>query len=382
MKGGGRKTLQFSAIFLVWLSLPSFLVSAPLAIISDEGVICHLKRAFIHAGQPYYSISEFVQCRGGSVFLSEKTGFVEIQLVGRRMVFWPFGTTIAVVGDSQTIPLPPNPWQWREGWLYVSHDALELLLNRAIAVRLLWEHIPITYPLPLTYVTDLPRPKNHQGLRIVLDPGHGGEDQGTSSSSGIKEKDVSLSVALRAQRYLEEMGHTVLLTRNQDIYVPLKERARIANEFKADLFVSIHCNSGKRLKAQGWETYVLSSVASDPDAMELALLENQEEPQSSIEDLLKAINRTYRENISFALAQKFQELILSQLSVENRGIKRAPFFVLLATEMPSFLVEIGFLSNPDEAKNLGDPVYQGILSRVLAEALDRLTSYLRRVDNL
>lgn len=332
-------------------------------------------------GLPYYSLSEFIRCRGGSLFLSERSGFIEMNLQGKRIALWPFGTTVAILGSTHLLSLPSHPWQWREGWFYISHEALEAVLDRAIAVQLFWDRIPIFYTYPVIHTTDQPRPPG-TGMRIVLDPGHGGVDDGTTAPFGLKEKDVALSVALKTKQYLEEMGHTVFLTRDRDVYLSLRERARVANEWRADLFVSIHCNSGKRLQAQGWETYVLSPEASDPEAVELVLLENREEPPSSIEDLLKAINRTYRENISFAIAQKFHEILFSLLPVENRGIKRAPFYVLLATEMPSFLVEIGFLSNPEEAKKLGDPIYQGILSRALAESLDRIAPYLKRFDGL
>lgn len=306
---------------------------------------------------------------------STDSALIDVRLEGKRFVFWPFGETIAVEGTAQLLALPDHPWEWREGWFYIRHETLEVLLGRGIAAHYLWDLIPFHYAYPRIYAQDIPVYRQ-EGLRIVLDPGHGGEDEGTRSPTGVPEKEITLAIVEKTARLLVEKGHRVYFTREGDYTVPLRERVRKANELKADLFISVHCNSGKRLGAQGWETYILSSHASDPEALELALLENQEEGETTINELLKAINRNYRENVSFALAQRFHREVLKILKVEDRGVKRAPFYVLLATEMPAFLVEVGFLSNSEEARRLKEPRYQNLISRALSEAIDLLTPFL------
>lgn len=354
---------------------PALAYAASPAIISDQGKICPLQHAYVSAGRAYYSLSEFVRCHGGTLFLSRTSGFIELKLEGRSFFLWPFGVTLAIAGSEELLTLPEAPWEWKEGWFYIRHEALEAILKRGIYARYTWELLPIYYPYPLSFALDLPSYRK-QGLRIMLDPGHGGADEGTQSSTGLREKDVALTVALLTARELRERGHVVYLTREGDHYLSLKERVRRANEAEVDLFVSLHCNSGRRLAAQGVETYVLSQKASDPEAQELALLENREEEGGTLDDLLAALNRTYRENVSLALAQRFHETLVRALKSEDRGVRRAPFYVLMGTKMPAFLVEMGFLSSPLEAQKLGDPAYQKFLARSLAEALDLLTPFL------
>jgi len=191
--------------------------------------------------------------------------------------------------------------------------------------------------------------------RIAIDPGHGGYDTGTVGPHGLLEKNLCLDVALRLGQLIEENieGAEVIYTRKDDRYVPLEERAAIANGANADLFISIHANSSDSREARGVETYYLSLAASR-GSMELATRENAL-AQSSLHDLPELINKIAR-NEKIAESKQFAADIQSSLSQElelvsretNRGVKRAPFVVLTGANMPAVLSEISFVSNASD----------------------------------
>lgn len=212
--------------------------------------------------------------------------------------------------------------------------------------------------------------------KVVIDAGHGGHDTGTIGASGLMEKDLVLDVALRLGKMIENrLGADVIYTRNDDIFIPLEERTKIANLEKADLFVSIHANSSPVSSATGVETYYFN-FTSDQNALKLATRENASSASSIFElnDLLhKAVlNAKVEESRDFA--QKV-ETSLYTMSVHmnrksrNRGVKKAPFVVLIGATMPSILAEIGFISNPhdakllrreDQRKKVAEALYKGI----------------------
>ena len=214
--------------------------------------------------------------------------------------------------------------------------------------------------------------------RIVIDPGHGGNDVGTHGPSGYYEKDLTLDVARRlAEIVRENMGSDVVLTRSDDEYVGLEERTRVANEKKADLFVSIHANSSPYRSAAGVETYVLSFTTSRT-AMDLASRENASADLGihDLRDLLQKIALRDKVDESQELAARLQTS-LSTLSTSsnkgaiNRGVKKAPFVVLIGANMPSVLAEIGFLTNstdeallrkPEHRQKIAEALYKGIAS--------------------
>jgi N-acetylmuramoyl-L-alanine amidase len=195
--------------------------------------------------------------------------------------------------------------------------------------------------------------------KVVIDAGHGGHDTGTIGSNGLMEKDLVLDVALRLGKMIEQrLGADVIYTRHDDTFIPLEERTHIANIEKADLFISIHANSSPASSATGVETYYFN-FTSDQNALKLATRENASSTSSIFElnDLLhKAVlNAKVEESREFA--QKV-EASLYAMSVRmnkkshNRGVKKAPFVVLIGATMPSILAEIGFVSNPHDAKLL------------------------------
>ncbi len=222
--------------------------------------------------------------------------------------------------------------------------------------------------------------------RIVIDPGHGGHDTGTIGPHGLMEKDLCLDIALRLGRIIEERipGAEVVYTRKDDTFIPLEDRTAIANNAKADLFVSIHANSSHDHAARGIETYYLN-FATSPDSMEVATRENAL-AQSSIhdlQDLIKKIARNEKIEESKELASDIQDSLSHRLQVisqneKNRGVKKAPFIVLIGANMPSVLSEVSFISNPADEKLLRksdqrDRVAQGLYHGI-SSYLDSLNS--------
>ena len=195
--------------------------------------------------------------------------------------------------------------------------------------------------------------------RIVLDPGHGGYDTGTIGPGGLKEKELVLQVAQRLQKLLSErLGADVLLTRRDDTFVPLEERTAIANEHQADLFVSIHANASRSRSASGVETYYLSFARSD-EAREVASRENASTGRNvhELEDLVRKIARADKSSESRELAALLQKKLYLgarkvYYSARDRGVRSAPFVVLIGANMPSVLAEVGFISNPRDEKIL------------------------------
>ncbi|MGA2426441.1 MAG: N-acetylmuramoyl-L-alanine amidase [Terriglobales bacterium] len=195
--------------------------------------------------------------------------------------------------------------------------------------------------------------------KIVIDAGHGGHDTGTIGPNGLCEKDVVLDVAKRLGRLLESrLGAEVIYTRRDDTFIPLETRTAIANRERADLFISIHANSSRDSDARGVETYYLNFTSS-PEALEVAARENAVSEKSihELQDLVKKIALKDKIDESREFAGDVQEslyggLALENAGIRNRGIKKAPFIVLIGANMPSILAEISFVSNPTDERRL------------------------------
>lgn len=207
--------------------------------------------------------------------------------------------------------------------------------------------------------------------RVVLDAGHGGHDQGSSGPSGLLEKELVLDVTLRLGQLIEKnLGSEIVYTRSDDRYIPLEERTRIANSSKADLFLSIHANSSTIRSVSGVETYFLSFTTSK-EALEVAGRENATSERSvfELQDLLQKIamqdkieeSRDFATKINSALYRVWGQAGAAR----NRGVKKAPFVVLIGASMPSVLAEIGFLSNPRDEREMK----KGEVRQRIAEAL-------------
>ena len=210
---------------------------------------------------------------------------------------------------------------------------------------------------------------------VVIDPGHGGKDTGAIGPHGVREKDVALAIAEKLAARLRSQGLAVVLTRDRDVFVPLDERTRIANQAHADLFVSVHCNAARRRKLQGVETWTLN-VASDHYAARLASFENaaDEHTVSDLRLILADLATKANAGDARELAQAVQSSLVRTLrsrvgSVRDNGIKQALFYVLLGTHMPSILVETAFLSNPGEERRLRSAKYQEGAADAIARGL-------------
>lgn len=219
--------------------------------------------------------------------------------------------------------------------------------------------------------------------RIVVDAGHGGHDSGTLGPGGIEEKNVALDVALRLGTLLKRrLGADVIYTRDDDTFIPLETRTAIANKAQADLFISIHANSSPDPSARGVETYYLNFTTS-ADALQVAARENAVSDQSihQLSDLVKKIALQDKINESREFATDVEQNLYSGLEngnagLRDRGVKKAPFVVLIGANMPSILAEISFLTNPEDATELRQSRYR----ERIAESLYR--GVARYVDSL
>ena len=218
--------------------------------------------------------------------------------------------------------------------------------------------------------------------KVVIDPGHGGHDTGTISKSGLMEKDLVLDIALRLGALLEErLNAEVIYTRKDDTFVPLEARTAFANEQKADLFISIHANSGVT-SATGFETYYLNFGASKWD-LDVAARENASSERTihELESLIEKILKKEKadESREFATAVQsalFKDMVRANRQLRSRGVRSAPFLVLIGANMPSILVEIAFLSNPNEERLLKQDSYRQRLAEALAKGVSQYASTL------
>jgi N-acetylmuramoyl-L-alanine amidase len=220
---------------------------------------------------------------------------------------------------------------------------------------------------------------------IVLDAGHGGQDEGATGPSGLREKDLVLDITKRLAKRLQQRGVHVVLTRDSDRFLSLEERTAVANDARADLFLSIHANASSSRKPSGIETYFASLDATDEAARATAQRENSAFGESAramqTSDPLAAILGDLIETQHLQESSEFAKLAQSELAAvahaRSRGVKQAPFVVLMGVQMPASLVEIGFITNPDEEQGL-----RGVREReTIADALAKaVTAFAARYD--
>ncbi len=212
---------------------------------------------------------------------------------------------------------------------------------------------------------------------IVIDPGHGGKERGAMGPTRIKEKDICLAIAKKLKKLIDKAGLRAVLTRRGDYSVTLEERTAVANNHQADLFISIHVNASPRPSTRGIETYFLSLEASDDEARMVAALENKAfgfegkgvEELGDLEFILWDMTQTEYLEESSRLAELIQVYLVQFLNSEDRGVKQAPFYVLMGVAMPAVLVEIGFVSNPLESERLSSNYIQEKIARALLKSI-------------
>lgn len=235
--------------------------------------------------------------------------------------------------------------------------------------------------------------RSKKGYIIVVDAGHGGHDSGAIGSRRYYEKTVVLQIAKRVERYLKKRRYNVKMTRSDDHFVKLKHRTKIANRYKADIFVSIHANAiaNKRRfrKVHGVETYFLQTTRS-AKSMRIAAKENSvvlnRNDRLSQNVILQAVLSGPKIELSHKLAIDVQKNILINLrgryrGVKDGGVKPAPFWVLVGAQMPSILVEVGYITNPMERKRLFSAKYQDGIARGIAQGVANYLAIREREFN-
>jgi N-acetylmuramoyl-L-alanine amidase len=223
--------------------------------------------------------------------------------------------------------------------------------------------------------------------KIVIDAGHGGQDTGTIGPHGLLEKDLVLDVALRLGQLIQtKMGSQVVYTRSDDTFIPLEQRTRIANDEKADLFISIHANSAPVSNATGVETYYFN-FTTEKSALDVATRENASAASSihELNDLLQkaVLNAKVEESKEFA--QKVQSSLQGMSAKMNsgardRGVRKAPFVVLIGATMPSILAEVGFVSNPHDEPLLKKPEQRQKIAEALFKGIEQYSNTLSHVQ--
>lgn len=222
---------------------------------------------------------------------------------------------------------------------------------------------------------------------IIIDPGHGGKDPGAIGRKGLKEKDVNLDIARRLRKILDRDGRfNVHLTRRGDQFIPLRKRSSFANRKKGDLFISIHANAAYSRRVSGFETFYLCEAVDDTaravaarenSVLRLESSRNPQSMQGDLEVILWDLKYTEFRTQSRELAQLVQKNLDRRFKIRNRGVKAAPFYVLRKVDMPSVLVEVGFISNPGDEAMLASKSHRERMAQALAESI---ISYKRKYE--
>ncbi|MGA2712815.1 MAG: N-acetylmuramoyl-L-alanine amidase [Bryobacteraceae bacterium] len=318
-------------------------------------------------------------------FVDRPDTFIYPPAVRRPQIVWAAPPpTLPGLADFSSVNLP-------DAWLSPTVKP-----SREIHVASSTQVIPASHPVATLDATprasenasrSLTRALGLKVNRIVIDAGHGGHDDGTMGPHGLLEKDVVLDVALRVSKLVQEkMGAEVVLTRSDDTFIPLRERTAIANEHKADLFLSIHANSSPAPEVAGTETFYLN-FTNAPGSLDVAARENagSDKTVGELRDLIQSITLNDKIEESHTFAQDIQTTLEAQAArsnaaAHNRGVKRAPFVVLIGASMPSVLAEIGFLSNSRDENNLGKPEYRQKVAEALYKGLTRYSQSLSHFD--
>ena len=224
-----------------------------------------------------------------------------------------------------------------------------------------------------------PKPAPAPRLRIALDPGHGGDDRGARGPKGLTEKEAAFDICQDLKKSLEAAGFEVMLTRIDGAFVPLWDRATLANAARADLFLSIHLNAARARGARGSEVYFLSLGQGDADAEAVAELENAGAgPGPGQESVVEGILEDLAQKAFLKDSERLAVAILGQLNklgtVKQRGVKQAPFVVLRGAAMPAVLVESAFISNPKEEAKLKEPAFRKRIAEAITRGIQRFVA--------
>lgn len=228
--------------------------------------------------------------------------------------------------------------------------------------------------------------------KVVIDPGHGGKDPGAIGPSGLKEKDVTLDIALKVREILKnDPSFEIILTRDRDIFIPLHERTEIANRVGADLFISIHTNASPNSYAQGIETYILNWT-DDEEAIRVAARENaisikkMKQLKDELGFMLASLEREAKRDSSVKLAGYIHNSMISNLKNSflrnDNGVKQALFYVLVGAQMPSCLLEVSYISNPEEERLLSQEPYRMQIAQSIVEGIKNYFSETEHIKKV
>jgi len=264
-------------------------------------------------------------------------------------------------------------------------DPTRLIVDIAPKGRFDLKPEPKVEPLPETRTVPRADPRSDIASvrrKVVIDAGHGGHDPGAVGKNGLYEKDVVLDIALQAKQILMKQypNYEVILTRDRDVFIPLDERAAIANRVGADLFLSVHANASTNRKARGIETYLLNWT-NDAESLRVAARENaislkkMRQVQNDVATMLASLERESKRDESVKLAGYVQNSMVAGAAqvdpaVPNLGVKQALFYVLVGAKMPSALAEIAFVSNAQEEKLLAKESYRQKIAAALAAGIN------------
>jgi N-acetylmuramoyl-L-alanine amidase len=233
-----------------------------------------------------------------------------------------------------------------------------------------------------------------QRALVVVDAGHGGNQEGALGPGGLKEKEICLQIATKLKAALErEVGAQVILTRERDGLLKLSDRVALANRAKPDVFVSVHANSmptkRQRDRTEGIETFFLSANASDDEARKTADRENAETPSAAavghddtLSYILADLQRSEAHVDASRLAYSVHQSLIASTGAIDRGVQQAPFYVLMGVEAPAILVEVGFISHPREGKRLAEASYQDTLAASIAQGVRAFLEQVRARDGV
>ena len=329
---------------------------------------------YIKEQKYYFSLNDF-----SNVLL--KKNFINKDV--QKIVFSLRDAKIKVTGNISFIIIDDKPYQlknsiiYKEGIFYAPIDDFLELLNQKTGSSYTMDYSSLSIQNKflsqnvLTSSVDLSQEKKKWKFdTIIIDPGHGGKDPGAVGYRGTKEKDIVLDVSKRLARKIERNSKTkVILTREEDIFLRLQDRTKFANANEGDLFISIHTNAAEDRRASGFETFLIgpnkNEAAVRVAARENAALELEGFSGKKLtnEDLIKA---TIAQSAFAAKSEEFASLVQNEIrkrvQSKDRGVKQAGFYVLMGASMPNVLIELGFISNPNEEKKLNSSSYRDMLA--------------------
>jgi N-acetylmuramoyl-L-alanine amidase len=372
--------------------------------LSTSPKLLETKKTFVidhFNGCPYVSLAQVASAVDGQVHWRSVAHTVELTLHGHKVSFL-WNSWYAHLDDDARVRLEQPTVKNGEGfWVPISFFSGPEFFS-ATGSRVEWQgtpvhahstakalpipepaapapkHVAVAVPMPAVAPAPVVTHTLRAVRRIVLDPGHGGKDPGTVGGHGVEEKALNLMFAQSLAELLRERyGYEVLLTRTDDTFIPLAQRARIANQWNADLFVSLHCNASLSSKLRGFEVYFLSEKASDAHASAVAraenaslALEDHETVPAPLKALLRSLVKNANINDSSALGSLIDHDVNNRQRTKSLGIQQAGFYVLRGAEMPAVLIESGFLSNSKEERLLQDANYRQHMMEDVGNAID------------